>query len=200
MRSAFILLSVLIIYTNAWSNVDYAPKLILRTGFGVLNNEGTSSGSAPITGGFHLMGLYHLNADLAAGLGYFSTFDVSNGTSPVSGMDLIGRYYFWGTGALIKSDGSWGSSVIGRRWAGYTGLGYAYRTYFLGQDPLGVAEVDQLKGSYSLINILGGVDYRLNEKFGVNVEFVYSPIAFAASDKRVMIKELLVLLGFDYNF
>lgn len=177
-----------------------ATKLVLKTGVGTLDNEGTAKGSAGISGGFALAGHYFLTPSLSTGLGYMANFDLNNGRVPMSGYDLVGRYYFWGVGGTIQEEGSWGESVHASRMAAYAGAAYGYRSYFLGQDPLGTSGVDQLKGNYSVINTLIGVDYRLDWQFGLNAEFVYSLMSFAATDARIRIKETLFTVGINYNF
>ncbi|MGE3975483.1 MAG: hypothetical protein AB7F59_13240 [Bdellovibrionales bacterium] len=194
------LISLLFVSFPTLAAERLAPKLTLRSGFEMLNNVGTTAGSASGGSGFNIVFSYFLTKKLAAGAGYSAAFDMSKGTMPISGTSLFGRYYFWGLGTRMKDSGEWGESIYHDTWSMYTGGAYSNHSYYLGQDPLGDLKVDQLRGSYSTADFIIGVDYRLSKDFEVNAEASNSILAFAASDDRIRIQHTSVYFGLNYLF
>ncbi len=193
-------LIVIVCWFDVHATTDYSGKLSLRTGIGQLTNQGTQSGAAPTIGGFDLQYHYFLNSRLTAGFGYTSQFDLADNGVPVSGYELLGRFYFLHSGTREKStENGWESSTH-YQWSPYVGMFYGHRVYYLGPDNLSSDPVKQLTGTYGIINFTTGVDYRLDDKFELTGELSTSLATLVGADPRVKISETIIWMGLNYVF
>lgn len=177
-----------------------SPKVTLRTGTGSFVNVGEQAGSTSGGGGLNVQYLHYLTPYITIGAGYSAQFDLSEGGVPISGYELLGRYYFKGEGTHIMTKDSWGSLDVQSAWAPYVLALYGLRHYYLGLDYDTTDPTKQMEGEYSILNLGGGADYRLNRKFELNAELQYSLFAFTSTDSRVKIKEMVLWFGVNYVF
>lgn len=175
--------------------LDYAPKLSLRTGAGLLKNEGANRGSSATTGGINLLFTYFLTSRLTTGVGFKADFDLAHGSIPLRGFDLSGRYYFWGEGTRVLHSTRFFSHEMQDRASFYFGGDFSQRSYFF---PGATAESDDLSGSFGAANATLGSDIPLSRHFEWNIEVVYSILTFAATDSQVKIKSTLLQTGLNY--
>lgn len=186
--------------TYGADTASYSPKIVLRTGMGLLSNVGTTGGSAATTGGFNLQYQHFLNSWLSVGAGYMAQFDLKNGGVPVSGLELLGRAYLWKQGTVSLHSADWGQTTYQSLWAPYISVLFGKRQFYLGPDYQSVDPVKQMSGEYSVLNVGIGIDYRLNRHLELNAEYTMSALAFSSTDSRVRIQENLLWMGLNYAF
>lgn len=201
MRSSIIALFFLLSAVSpSKAATKLASKITLKTGFEVLNNLGTSGGSTSGGSGFNFAFTSFLTSELSVGVGYATSFNLTQNTMPTSGYYLQGRYYFMRPGTRVQESASWGTSSMHAGWTPYVGLAYQKNSYYLGSDPLGTKASDSLAGSYSTGIASVGLDYRIDSQFEWNVEGTYSLLTFAASDERIRIQHMGVFFGINFLF
>ncbi|KYG61426.1 hypothetical protein AZI86_17075 [Bdellovibrio bacteriovorus] len=195
-------LSVLLLFslTAKAGEKTYSSKLILRSGMGQLTNTGTQSGSAVSVGSLNLQYLKFLNERLGLVFGYMAEFDVTNGSMPVSGMEIGSRYYFYNTGTTTTEKSDWGVSRQRSLWNAYFALVYGKRDFYLGPDYQSNDATSTLKGEYAVMNLGAGIDYYLNYRYDLNIELSTSALSFASSDARVNLSETFLRIGIGYVF
>jgi len=175
--------------------LEYAPKLSLRTGGGILRNDGADRGSSATTGGLNLVFTYFLTSRLSTGVGYKADFDLAQGSIPLRGFDLSGRYYFWGNGTrVLRSAGAF-THETQDLFLMYFGGDFSQRSYFF---PAGSPDTSDLTGGFGAANATLGADVPLSRHFEWNLELVYSVLTFAATDSQVKIRSTLVQTGLNY--
>jgi hypothetical protein len=187
--------------TRAFEN---APKILVRTGGGILANtaEGQSSSTA-IAGGLNVVGEYYLTHWLSAGVGYRADFDLTNSTTPLRGFDVHGRLYFWGDGTNRKiSDPDQGTRYYRDLLAAYVIGEFSSRQYFFQSVDATAANGvgEDLSGNASGINFGAGVDYALSKEFELNVEGTVTVLSFSSDPTNVKLTTTLFVAGLGYMF
>jgi hypothetical protein len=182
------------------SKAEDMSTLYLRSGFELLQNEGRNGGATTNIGGFNLVYFYPLLSKLFIGLGYASSFDLIAGSVPIDGYSFHGKLYFRGQGTVIETQAKWGTSSYRELQAYYFGASYNYNSYYLGTDPDGLSDREQMTGKYSAVNLYVGADYAINRKFGLNTEFGATLLPLTGSDDRVKIRHLSIMAGLSFYF
>ena len=175
--------------------LEYAPKLTLRTGAGILNNDGADRGSSATTGGINLVFTYFLTSRLTTGAGYKADFDLVQGSIPLRGFDVSGRYYFWGDGTRVLRSAGTFTRETQDLFLMYFGGDFSQRSYFF---PASTADATDLTGSFGATNATLGADIPFSRHFEWNLEVVYSVLTFAATDSQVKIRSTLLQAGLNY--
>lgn len=199
MARAF-LLGLLLPLMAHGGTTEVSSKLTLRTGFGSFQNAGSNGGGTSGMGGFDLQYLHFLTPHLAVGLGYGAQFDTPNGGIPLGGYEIIGRVYPWHEGTRVTHHGPWGSAESMATWSPYILGQYSLRSFYLGRDFQSDDQTKSLSGQYTAINLGAGLDYNLDRRFGLNVEYSTSLVTFSSTDPRVRIVENIFWIGLNYVF
>jgi hypothetical protein len=202
--SAAVIAAVLLWLTPPSARADngflsYAPKLGLRFNFGLLRNAGTEGGPSVMMWGANLLGLYFPNPVFAVGMGYRSIFDMTGGTTPVSGLFLTGRWYFSGEGTRSNLTAVFGMNAERRQaFAFYTGAELGNSDYYLGEGAEGLVQDRSLSGRFIGVDALIGLDVALGKSFEVNIEGSYGLLTFSGSDERFRIQGMVLNAGISY--
>ena len=200
MRFLFFSVCIWLTSTSQATEAVYSSKLLLRTGAGQLSNTGTQAGSAASVGSLNLQFLKYLNSKWSLIFGYMAEFDVSNGSTPINGMEIGSRYYIWNKGTQMQESSSWGHHSQRSLLATYTSFLYGKRQFYLGQDYQSNDATSTLKGEYAVLNAGIGLDYYLSRNYELNFEVSTSAISFASSDARVNLSETFLWFGVSYVF
>jgi hypothetical protein len=193
---AFVLLSTSFAFAEETSAVKYTPKIGLRFNGGLMQNTGTSRGSASIVYGLNFFGLYYPSSDFALGAGYKFFFDQVKLNVPVNGFFLVGRMYVAGQGTRAEIDADRMVAESHGKYAFYLGTQFDRSSYYLGTDPSRTTQ--KLTGDFLAINALLGMELRLSHRLELNVEGSAGLVAFAASDERYKVSGYILNAGISY--
>lgn len=180
--------------------VKFASKIFLRSSGGKLNNIGTAPGSTITYGGGNIGCLFFLSKTVAVGLAYKVE---SNFTRvPLRGMDIISRYYYLGQGTIVESSDSSGNRFVTHgNFMPYIGAEFSSREFNLEVDPDAADPSDRvLTGGLSAFNAIAGFDYRIGNRWELNLELSQTLLPFGGNDPRVRISWLIVQWGVNHVF
>jgi len=190
----FVLLALLGTPGLAFAAGGLTPKVQLRLGAGQITNYGTEGGSAITLSNLQISGSLYVQPKLAFTVGYQINLDLKNGSLPISGILVSGRYYFMGQGTLRAQD--WMSMTSSTRSgvSAYGTLEFAQRSFFFAKTD-GDGNPADITGTSYALNGGVGMDFRLSPNVDINAELNMTGFTFAASNPGYRFGALLLYVG-----